>query len=329
VVRALSGEEASVGEPGAGEPLEPVVVKVEGTVEPAQEGEAVAAAVAQLEGDPELAPPKSPPPPKPGEWHARINAKEVKAVLGPLSSWMGAGLFEIGHGGLRLKALEASHVSLTELNLPAGVWEEFRVVEPEGALAVDMGDLNKFLSRARDEDTVALDFESGVNQLRMQFSGGGISTKTFRLPLSRLELEEAPDLPKVNPEVEVTLTPDAFVEMTRDVGPVSPHMVLGARGGILYYSAREVGGASVEVQFDQGALEMECGADAKSTYTNAYLGDVSKLMKATESLSMVFSTDKPLLVSMILKIGAARTGEGGARGTIRYLLAPRLDPEFA
>ena len=256
---------------------------------------------------------------KPSEFTVQINARKIKTLVSALSSSIKDALFQVDSERMYMKALDPSHVSLAVLSLPAESFDLFEV-EGEVKMPLSLDELNKYLARARPNDDVTLKHSSSTSKLEMVYAGGGISTKTFQFPLSRLDMEEAPEPPEMEFDVQISTAADFLAELVKDCKVVSPHITLYTEKGKFGAKASESGGTEADFAYSsEGLLSIAVKEDSKAAYTLQYLEDMAKISAAADAMHLQFSSDKPLRITFDL-IGG---------GSVTFLLAPRLEPDFS
>lgn len=91
------------------------------------------------------------------------------------------GNFECDEEGIRLQAMDNSHVALVSVNLKSEGFTEFRCDRPI-TLGVNIASLTKVLKCAKDDDEVALTATDAVDILHLTYNAKGTPVLIFATP---------------------------------------------------------------------------------------------------------------------------------------------------
>jgi len=115
----------------------------------------------------------------------------LKTSFDAISSIVDEVQMQADEEGLRLDALDRSHITFVHLELKKGVFDEYQC-EESMKINVDTEELMKVLKRAKAEDMVELTVDEG--NLIITFEGE--ARRTFKIRLIDIEYE-APSPPKL------------------------------------------------------------------------------------------------------------------------------------
>ncbi len=119
--------------------------------------------------------------------------------------------------GLRLQAMDSSHVSLCALVMRAEGFDHYRCDKPK-ALGVNTLNLSKILKCAANEDVITLKAEEGVDSLSLLFeSQNQEKISEFDLKLMDIDVEHL-GIPDTAYKCNVRMPSAEFQRVIRDLG---------------------------------------------------------------------------------------------------------------
>ncbi len=240
------------------------------------------------------------------------SAKLWKGIIAAVSELVDEANFIIAPDGLRLRAMDPSHVAMVELDLPPTAFDEYECDE-ETVIGVNFDEFNKLLKRAKARERLELEL-SDRSRLTVKFVGKAL--RTFRMPLIDIAGEELPS-PSLEFNVRAKVIADALRDAIKDASVISDYVKFKADQEVLTILASgDRGDVEVKLSEDMGSLiELDVKEPSASTYSLSYLSDMMKAVAAAEIATIQFSTDMPLRLDFELP------GEG----RITYYLAPRME----
>jgi len=222
--------------------------------------------------------------------------------------------FNISKDGIRLRAMDPSHVAMVDFEWPSTVFEEYTCDE-SSKLSVNVAEMIKLLRRISGDESIELALETGSPKLQMVLRSK--YTRTFGMSTLEPSTEEVPT-PKISFNASARLTASLLRNAWDDAAAVSDHIIFEASSDKLAMRATgDVGNVIIEVEKGSDELlSLETKENARSTFSLNYL---SEMVRAASSLSDIvlleFSTDMPIRLSF----------EMLSKGRLQYYLAPRIE----
>lgn len=211
-------------------------------------------------------------------------------------------------GGLRLDALDRSHITFVHLELKSALFDVFSCDEPL-KINVDTEELMKVLKRAKSEDIVELTVDEG--NLIVTFEDE--ARRTFKIRLIDIEYE-APSPPELEYPTEFEIPFNLLKNSIQDISIVSDKIALIVDSDKFIASAEgEFGDAKIEYLHGEKITE-----NAKSVFSLEKIKEMLKADKFSETAVMRLGNDMPLTLSLNM---VADEGE------LSFLLAPRIESE--
>ncbi len=229
-----------------------------------------------------------------------FDATVWRYVITGISKVIKEGVFKATDEGLRLKAMDPSHVIMIDLLFPPESFEEY---EASGeSLGVNLEELGKILRRARSEDKLELYSKDG--SLEIVFSGR--FKRLFREPLLQIEEEELGE-PKIPFKADARMIADQFREAIKDIEPMGDTVTFHAVEGKLYIiNESELGRAVVELDVESNTLiSLELEEEQKSSYGIDYISNLLPVTQKAEVTRVQFSSEMPCKITFELPQGAS------------------------
>jgi len=240
------------------------------------------------------------------------SAKLWKGIIAAISELVDEANFVVAPDGLRLRAMDPSHVAMVELDLPPTAFDEYECTE-ETTIGVNFDEFKKLLKRASARERLEMEL---ANRSRLIIRFVGKALRTFRMPLIDIAGEELPS-PSIEFNVKARVIADALKDAIKDASVISDYVRFKAdQEALTIMASGDRGDVEVKLSEDMGSLvELEVKEPSASTYSLSYLSDMMKAVVAAEIATIQFSTDMPLRLDFELP------GEG----RITYYLAPRME----
>ena len=215
---------------------------------------------------------------------------------------------ECDSAGIRLRALDRSHISFINLNFNASLFDEYECDVPE-TVSIDTIDFNQILKRCKGDDVLKIN--TADNDLIITFDGD--SKRTFKLRLIDLDYD-TPNPPYVDLPVNLNLNCNIITDALKDISLYSEKITFNVDGDYLKITGGDEYG-SYETKFIHGE---DVNEDVKCSFSLDKIDDMLKLSSICDVCSLYLGNDMPL--KLVLNINKDD-------GFISFLLAPRLEEE--
>lgn len=210
--------------------------------------------------------------------------------------------------GLRLDALDRSHITFVHLELKPGLFDEFIIDEPL-KINVDTEELMKVLKRAKSDDIVELSVDEG--NLIVIFEGE--ARRRFKIRLIDIEYE-APSPPDLEYPTEFEVPFILLKNSIQDIEIVSDKIVLTVDADKFIAEAEgEFGDAKIEYLHGE-----KIDINAKSIFSLEKIKEMLKADKFSDTILLKLGNDMPLNLSLTMV---------SDEGELSFLLAPRIESE--
>jgi len=247
----------------------------------------------------------------------RVNdAKLWKNLMAAVSTLVDEATFKVDKNGIRLRAMDPSHVAMVDFEMPGNTFQEYICDQPID-VCINMSEMLKLLKSIGSEETLEISTDNEGRQLELVLRG--VYVRKFVMPTLEIAEEEAPT-PKIDFNTIVKMTSNSLKQTMDDALAVSDNVRLEATPEKLVFKAiGDLGSATVEFSKDSEAvLSLEVREDSKATFSLNYLSEIVKAGAATSDVvDIEFSTNMPVRLNFGLP----------EERRLAYYLAPRIESD--
>lgn len=239
------------------------------------------------------------------------NARIWRYIVSSLSRIVDEAACTFTSEGLRLRAIDPSHVVMVDLKIPREAFEEFNV-EGEEKITFTLDDLNKVLRRTGKGDSLELEWSGG----RLKIGLIGRMDRKFTIPMPKVEAEELPE-PSLPFKIRARMLSKTFRESIMDIEPIADIVTLEGKNSLLLVSgSSERGEATIELTLENGALlDLEVEEEGVSRYSVEYIRDSLPITQVSDIVELSFSQNMPCKVKY----------EFSENSEVSFLIAPRVE----
>jgi proliferating cell nuclear antigen len=231
-----------------------------------------------------------------------------KTSFDAISSIVDEVQIEVDSDGLRLNAIDRSHITYVHLELKESLFDIYECDKPI-KLNLDTEELMKVLKRSKNDDVMELTVDAG--SLIITFEGA--VKKTFKVKLIDLEYD-APTPPQIEYPVVISLPITTLKETIQDIEIVADRVAFKIDEDNLTLTA--VGDfADAEVEYLHGEQVSE---SVRSIFAIENIKEMLKAEKFADRTFISLGNDMPLTLSLKLL---------NDEGELTFLLAPRIEEE--
>jgi proliferating cell nuclear antigen len=254
---------------------------------------------------------------KPGAFRLKIASSRLwKDMITAISTLIDEACFETIPEGIKLRAMDPSHVAMVDFEWPKTVFDEYTCTQ-RGRLCINVSEMLKVMKRVESDESVELSLDERTARLNVQLRGRYI--RTFSMPTLETTGEEVPT-PKITFNAKARVTTGSLRNAMDDVSTVSDHVSLQmSPEQFVMKSVGDMGSVNVEMpKGSESLIGLDVKEEAKATYSLTYLSEIVKAASNTSDVVTIeFSTDMPVKLSFELPQG----------GKLEYFVAPRIETE--
>ena len=216
--------------------------------------------------------------------------------------------FEADSEGIRLRALDKSHISCIDMEWKSILFDTYQCSEP-CSFTVDASELLKIIKRIKPDDVLSLGLDEG--NLILKYNGD--STRTFKLRLIDVEYE-TPTPPTVEYPVTLQIPVDVFNDAIVDAELYGEKISLSVDNDYFITSADGEFG----VNHNRYLHGESIGDYVKSTYSIPKIKEMLKAKGLSHEVRLGLGNDLPLTLEYHSPTNDYKLG---------FLLAPRIETD--
>ena len=244
------------------------------------------------------------------------DSKIWKTCISAMSNLIEEALFKLTPDGIKMKAMDPSHVALVDFELPAAAFADYEVKRAV-SLGINLAEMNKIMARAKAEDEFFMELDEEKNRLSLTFKG----TSTRKFSLSLIDTSES-ELPE--PKLQFTASADIVAGVVQD--GLKDAEIVGDNvrceltdEGFFMLTESDTGATELKLhKGDPGLLKLNVKQPARAMFNINYLINMTKAASSTENITVNMGTNLPIQLDFPIAEG---------KGKLRFLLAPRIEAE--
>ena len=240
---------------------------------------------------------------------------EWQSVSGFLIKMVDRATFYVTQSGLVLRALDASHTGMVDLNMPSSNFEKFET-DSDTSFTISMDAFVKAIGRAKPSDKLILYSQNGKN-LVLQITGLYDKEYTLTLEEEQIEMGKPVDVDvKANMQVKAHV----FATCIDDIRPVTEKAVNFnvVQDKVEFLGKDKSIGNKVVVSLDsstEGVMDIDAKEDFSTHYDLNWISNIMSVGKDVEQIWLSWGVGQPLRIGF--KIGSS--------ATLDFYLAPRIE----
>ncbi|PWN28443.1 putative proliferating cell nuclear antigen [Jaminaea rosea] len=278
----------------------------------------------------------------------------LKKVLEAVKELVTEANFDCSEDGIRLQAMDNSHVALSSVELRTDAFTLFRCDRPM-SIGVKLDSLQKIVRTAGNDDVVTLKKDDDGDNLNLVFEAKN-SDRVAEYDMKLLDIDsEHLGIPDTQYEAVVRMSSAEFSRICRDLGTLGESVKIEvSKEGVNFSTDGEIGSAKLTLKQGSGSAAAPVdededddedskvssgkrkrkaggsgGGDGETipvtielqqavslTFSHKYLSNFSKAGSLTGTVALHMSNEVPLLVEY-----------GFEAGHVRFYLAPKLSDD--
>ena len=241
---------------------------------------------------------------------ADLKSDTLKGLVNIISTLIDEVKFTIKPEGMTLKAVDAAHVAMIEMDITKEAFESYSAEDTE--LGLDLDKVKGVLKLAGAGEIIKMEQDDSSGKL--VFKVGNI---TRRMSLIDTTGMSDPKVPQLNLAATITVGIEELQKGIRAVESISDHITLKA-GPEFFELSCEGDTDSVSLKLENGSAKIDTDSNVCSMFPPEYLANIIKAIPTGTQVNIELDNDYPVKLVFALASGAAK---------VNYLLAPRIESE--
>jgi len=243
------------------------------------------------------------------------DARVWRYAVSSIEKIIDEGVFIADEEGLRLRALDTSHVAMVDFNFPREAFSEYELGDSEVAFGVSFKEFLRVLRRALKDDELVLKVEG--NYIVVVFESFQRGKRMFKVPQIHLTVEKLGE-PRIEFTVKAKMLGTTFRDSIKDLEVIGETLRIQASEDerkIIMTSVGDIENAEVELSVDnQSLLDLEVlEPEVAASYSLEYFSEMLSAAQVADSVSLLYASYAPARVDI----------EYGAGGRLTFYVSPR------
>lgn len=254
-------------------------------------------------------------------------ASLLKKIVEAVKELVDEANFDFSETGIRLQAMDKSHVALSFLHLREDGFIDYRCDRSQ-TLGINLGSFSKILKCAANDDKVQIKASDSAESLELSFeSSSGDRVSDFNLKLMDIDIDSV-DVPDMEYQATVTMSSQEFARIVRDLLSLGDTVSIDVtKMGARFVAAGDDGKASILLKHgssidDDGkesmATKIHINEPVSHSLALKYLSNFAKAAPLAERVTINLIEEAPVMFEF--KISEI--------GHIRFYLAPQIDEDM-
>ena len=242
---------------------------------------------------------------------AELKSDTLKGLVNIISTLIDEVKFTITPEGMTLKAVDAAHVAMIEMDIGKDAFESYEAEPCE--IGLDLDKVKSVLKLASSGDIIKM--EQDDTHGRLVFKVGNI---TRRMNLVDTATMNDPKVPQLTLATDISLMVDELQKGIRAAESISDHISLKASSEYIELSC-EGDTDSVSLRLEgESVISINAATEVQSMFPLDYFSNITKAIPAGTVVRVELDNDYPVKLVFALADGKAK---------VNYLLAPRIESD--
>ncbi|KAK4049075.1 proliferating cell nuclear antigen [Microbotryomycetes sp. JL201] len=196
-------------------------------------------------------------------FEARLNQAELlKKILDAVKELVTDANFDCTDEGVKLQAMDNSHVALVSLNLASSGFEQYRC-DHDMSLGMSLASLTKIIKCASNDDTITMRADANVDALGLLFESKDTDRMAeYEMKLMDIDAEHL-GIPDTVYDAEVQLPAAEFNRVIRDLKELGESVKIEvSKEGVRFSAEGDIGKASVTLKPNSRGGSKRAAADS-------------------------------------------------------------------
>lgn len=242
-----------------------------------------------------------------------IDAKRWREILGVIKTLLEEAEFKITSEGLKLRAMDSSHVAMVDLDLPSAFFDKYEC-DNTMELRFNVNNVLDLLENMSSNESLELNYSE--KQARLVIYLRGTYERVFSVTTLAVEneFEREPSVTfKVRAQVETASLKKVIIDSLK----IGDHIFIEADANMITFRTAGLSGDVVSTfRKDEPPLsELSVSENSKANYSLELLGNIIKNASQVSDIAQVeYSTNQVLRLSLVLQ-----------QGKLQFYLSPMLE----
>ncbi|KAJ1721773.1 hypothetical protein LPJ61_005998 [Coemansia biformis] len=251
-------------------------------------------------------------------------ASLLKKIIEAIKELVDEANFDFSETGIRLQAMDKSHIALSFLHLRNDGFSEYRCDRSQ-TLGINLNSFSKVLKCAANDDQVQIKATDKAEKLAISFeSTAKDRVSEFSLKLMDIDIDSV-DVPEMDYQATVTMNSQDFARTIRDMMTLGDAITIDAtKQGVRFSTDGDDGSGSILLKHGKRIDEdskapttVEITEPVSHSLALKYLANFAKAAPLSDTVTINLIEDAPVMFEFKIS----------DMGHIRFYLAPQIEDD--
>ena len=246
------------------------------------------------------------------------DAKLMANICSIISSIVAESSVNIGDDGIRIKAFDATRISMIDFYMKKEAFKKYDLKE-NAILGLSLETLNTILKTARTNESLKLALDDKTKRFIVEFSG---KNQTRKFALSQIDIPEEGNIPDsihIDFDTNFDVKASFIQQVLKDAEMVSDYLRIKAKDTGIYFGAESdtkemdtfIGPKSEELE----PSTFQVADESEAVYSLDFLSNFLKGIRSSDYVRLSFNQEEPIRIVYELE----------DKGHLIYFVAPRIE----
>ncbi|KAJ2723207.1 hypothetical protein GGI07_002776 [Coemansia sp. Benny D115] len=251
-------------------------------------------------------------------------ASLLKKIIEAIKELVDEANFDFSETGIRLQAMDKSHIALSFLYLRADGFSEYRCDRSQ-TLGINLGSFSKILKCAANDDQVQIRAADEAEALSLAFENSAKDRMSeFNLKLMDIDIDSV-DVPEMDYQATVSMSAQEFARIVRDLSSIGDAVTIDAtKAGVRFSASGDDGNGNILLRHQKSvdddaasATVVEIVEPVSHSLALKYLSNFAKAAPLADRVTINLIEEAPVMFEFKIS----------DMGHIRFYLAPQIEED--
>jgi proliferating cell nuclear antigen len=255
---------------------------------------------------------------------------QFKDIIGAIKPLLTDFLINFSPDGLKISAMDPSHVSMMIVELPAEGFASFECKRPI-YIGTNVITLHTVLGMGTPNETLVLSCKESPDILTFQYTGGGSRERVFDIKLLEIESDSDYNVPEIKPSLAIDLPSGEFRRMMTDLGKLGDVVRIAADNddwALFEVNGETLGRGKITIKQD-AKTTIQCSKPISQLFAMRYLTHFSEASKLADQVEIAMGDVMPLMMTYTFAPASASSMvvDDQRPNMLRFFLAPKIEDQ--
>ncbi|KAJ1641929.1 hypothetical protein LPJ64_006168 [Coemansia asiatica] len=251
-------------------------------------------------------------------------ASLLKKIIEAIKELVDEANFDFSETGIRLQAMDKSHIALSFLHLRSDGFSEYRCDRSQ-TLGINLNSFSKILKCSANDDQVQIKAADEAEALSLTFENSAKDRMSeFNLKLMDIDIDSV-EVPDMDYQATVSMSAQEFARIVRDLGSIGEAVTIDAtKQGVRFSATGDDGSGNILLKHQKSvdddstsATTVEITEPVSHSLALKYLANFAKAAPLADRVTINLIEEAPVMFEFKIS----------DMGHIRFYLAPQIEED--